>query len=618
MNQLIKSILTLLLFFSLTTFESKSYSSTSSSSSCGPCCNPCDTCCDPCDSCNPCDSVCCTGYPFLAHRSQGANIARRLVGIQRDVNKCDMEDWYGAFYIAPEFTRSFRPCKITQFLFGSNNILVQGSQVDNRDSNAWLADYFGLPTDYNSVVSFCPRIQNFIVDLGMYLGLDSWYKGAFFRLYAPINYTKWELCPCESYSSTGTQTFPAGYMAKKTISRDKLSESFLKYMECGTTFGDMQSPLLYGRINSCPCSITRLADIRAELGWNFICNEEEDYHFGLAIHAAAPTGNRPCATYLFEPIAGNGKHWELGVGITSSAILWRCEECPEKTFGIYLDAAITHLFKTCQRRSFDFQGKPNSRYMLLEEMGSNINNALTGPEEDYTPADLVYKEKLIPAINITTLNVDVRIDAQADLAIKFAYMTKHWSWDIGYNLWARSGEKFCLDCCNNFNNKYSIKGDSTIYGITRPTDPTPQIVALSASQNDATINSGLNYPSKNSDTLQPRQNPRVDNSAPAYYLLGSTNAIVDVIDIVPNEQVNTSIQPKTISLSDLNICKSPSALSHKIFTHFSYSWNKKENRKCWNPYLGIGGEVEFDGKSKNYKSAINQWGIWLKGGISFE
>ncbi|GAH20592.1 unnamed protein product, partial [marine sediment metagenome] len=85
-------------------------------------------------------------------------------------------------------------------------------------------------------------------------------------------------------------------------------------------------------------------------GWNF--RLEEDSHFGVFIHAAAPTGNRPNSCYLFEPIVGNGKHWELGGGITGSWIFWRSEEYDDRHMGVWLDATLTHLFKDCQCRSF--------------------------------------------------------------------------------------------------------------------------------------------------------------------------------------------------------------------------------------------------------------------------
>jgi hypothetical protein len=71
-------------------------------------------------------------------------------------------------------------------------------------------------------------------------------------------------------------------------------------------------------------------------------------------------------------------------------------------------------------------------------------------------------------------------------------------------------------------------------------------------------------------------------------------------------------------------------MSNKVFGHIAYSWNDREVV----PYLGLGGEVEFgrnndcdcsttcstscstDCSCCKYAS-LSQWGIWLKGGVSF-
>ena len=40
----------------------------------------------------------------------------------------------------------------------------------------------------------------------------------------------------------------------------------------------------------------------------------------------------------------------------------------------------------------------------------------------------------------------------------------------------------------------------------------------------------------------------------------------------------------------------------------------------WNPQLGVGGAVEFDGNNRRSnceRTGLNQWGVWLKGCISF-
>jgi hypothetical protein len=83
---------------------------------------------------------------------------------------------------------------------------------------------------------------------------------------------------------------------------------------------------------------------------------------------------------------------------------------------------------------------------------------------------------------------------------------------------------------------------------------------------------------------------------------------------------NTNNTTRFVSVGDLNLRSGEalSILTHKVFVHFNYTWFDE----CgWNPHIGIGAEVEFDGSRHNDQvcrdSDLNQWGAWLKGGVSF-
>ena len=49
------------------------------------------------------------------------------------------------------------------------------------------------------------------------------------------------------------------------------------------------------------------------IGNNIIQNDWS--HFGFFGVVVVPTGNRPKAKYIFEPLVGNGRHWEVGNSI---------------------------------------------------------------------------------------------------------------------------------------------------------------------------------------------------------------------------------------------------------------------------------------------------------------
>ncbi|MFC1842658.1 hypothetical protein ACFLYU_03310 [Candidatus Dependentiae bacterium] len=670
MKRILQSLLVLTLFAGMAAYADCGCCGSCNNNCCSSCCDDC--CCN--NNCNCCLGPC-DGYPFLAYRSQSRNTARELVGCHEFVNKYCMDSTYGVFYLGLEYQRSFRPEHLARYFFGCdldccNTLLVQGSQVEARNSKAWLADYFGLSPLFDTRVSFCPRIQNVMVDMHLHLNLDGWKEGMFFKIYSPITWSKWELNMCECIKNNGGEVgFDAGYMYEDEVTRAKLADSFTEAVSGTHVFGDMKEALKFGRMTNCKLAKVRLADLRASFGYNFIL--KEDGHLGLFVHAAAPTGNRPHSCYLFEPIVGNGKHWELGAGITGSWVFWRSKECDDRYMDVCLDATFSHMFKDCQCRSFDFCCKPNSRYMLLEEMGANTDELLSGDPVELV--DYQYKKNLIPAINWSTFQVDVKISIQADVAIKLGYIRENWSFDLGYNLWARTGEKFCCDCCcdnccddccNNCcvsscscpaDKKYAIKGDAFLYGDN------PQSVAypLSATQSCADIHGGKNYLATGEYACT---NPRVDN--PSLALIG-TNTLT-----CTGGNVNTSFPPILVSKNMLNMQKGPSAITHKIFAHVSHAWKDRDD--CWVPFMGAGFEVEFAQKGDccyddccgcccnncntccstpclnscnsscnsccgsncgcgsccndcnddccctSKKAGVYQYGVWIKGGISFD
>lgn len=583
----------------------------------------------------------CTNHAYFSIRSQSVNAARELAGWQTHINLFDKDCFYGSFSVTPEFTRSFRSGRIAEFLFGDdlqtiNNdegvLVVSGSRYANRGAKDWLGDYFGLPTDFRSEVTFKPRISNFLVDLNLYLGLDEWACGMYFRIHAPIVHTRWELRATENVTATGANGFEAGYMANVNVPTTSLRHSFLSAVDGSYTFGDMKNPLLYGKIESGVAdgsttssksrhSKTRLSDVEAALGWNFW--QCEDYHFGLQIRGSAPTGNRPEAEFLFEPMVGNGHHWTLGGGVSAHAVLWRgCDE--DRYFGVWMDANISHLFKTKQKRSFDFVGKPNSRYALLAEMSSSVANLYANPTDGDSANSVApsaqYVNNLLPAINVTTLDVDVSVAVQGDFALKFSYMSCGFEADLGYNLWGRSGEKFKLK--NEpalVEKKYVLKGDSHVVGFAGAAVAPLKIdapIALSASQNSSDIHTGKNFVSGvAADNAQ--RNPGVDNAQYARLVAGNTGDATlkaTIAGVAIDDQTRTSKDPIFVKSTDLDLSKSPSALSHKVFAHIAYNWNDCED---WIPFIGVGGEVEFNGKNNDCYAALSQWGIWLKGGLSF-
>lgn len=599
--------------------------------------------------------------PYFSIRSQGVDAARELAGWTQHVNLYDVGKVYGSFAVTPEYTRSFRPSAIAQSLLGQGScgrqcptvINISGSRVA-REETDWLADYFYLPTDYQSTLEFAPRIENVLLDLNLYVNFESLVNGLFFRFHVPICYTRWNLDFSECMISSGTHSYDAGYFAPTEVPRSSLLKSFSQYA-CGNTVVDVPNitfdRLNFARFNHSVQTKTGISDMHAILGYNFV--NACDYHFGVGARVAFPTGNSPDGDLLFEPIVGNGKHWEFGAHITTHGILWRNPEDENNYFGFYMDANITHMFAAHQTRTFDLKNKPLSRYMLAERLGRPITDGLVGATDtagtNPTVPNAQFKSEFSPVANISTFNVKVSMAAQADIAAQFTYADHGFTWDIGYNFWGRSCEKIkrsnnqCLSSCPTTAefapNTWALKGDAQVFGFASAigggAEPVSlnQAVPLSATESEATIHAGTNYPATGAVTMAQveggRRNPNVDGAQ--YAFAGSAQVPLFATTTLASDNIKTSIQPQFINICDISFLGTR-GISNKVYTQFTYSW--LHHRRTI-PFIGVGGLIEIGHRNtpacnnsscalscaKTCNSCVNtsltQWGILLKGGVSF-
>jgi hypothetical protein len=254
-----------------------------------------------------------------------------------------MRGVYGAFAATPAFGQLLREKNVSHALFGTQNLEITGSQVPNRGPNDILADYFGLSPLFDSTVLLKPFMRTGLLDLALYVGWNNFY----FRIHAPAVWTQWKLGMCEEIEDDGTETtFPALYMDFDAIPAP--APSFSKAVQGGFTYGQVTQTLAYGKFNHTR-TLGGLSDIQMALGWNFV---NHTYGFaGLNLRVSAPTGSRPNSQFLFEPIVGNGKHWEFGLGFAGRALLW--DKDGTQHVNLYGDINAMHLCNTRQKRSFD-------------------------------------------------------------------------------------------------------------------------------------------------------------------------------------------------------------------------------------------------------------------------
>ncbi len=583
-------------------------------------------------------SPCVQGAPVkittFIPRSQGSDTARELIGWQQQLFNSYNEN-YCAFASTIEYTRSYKTEPIARHLFSTTHLTFAGSKNTQRTGGDIIADYFGLPTDFLGTLAIKPRIENTIIDLNVYCGLDDVLPGLYLRVHAPITHTRWtlgldECAPCDNKFRGCTQ-FPPCYMftdpssttppetcptPKRTtrvppkcpVNPTLHPPARLRNGNCTTqsirtalsghfTFGDMTEPWKFGRFDFCTRSKTGLADVDIMLGTN-ICNN--DYgHFGFFGIVVVPTGNRPKAKYIFEPIVGNGRHWEAGGGLSAHFMFNPQTDTCRRNFGIYIDGYVAHVFKTHQTRSFDFRNNGLlSRYILLKE---------------FDTAD-VYNERMINAINFATRSCEVSIGLKADASAKACFFTNGWEGAVGYNIFFQECERICIhtDCpCDIDSRRFGIKGLEGVCALCHPVENGTVEVSSTSTTLNTTQQNATMFKAKLPTSSPIPRNPETIcfswNSIPLEeptpvnrleeqgFILADMNAQPDIISC-------TDLDPQSAAQGRM--------ITHKVFGHISYTFEES----CYSPHIGIGGSVEFDAHCNH---ALEQWAIWLKGGLTF-
>jgi hypothetical protein len=626
---------------------------------------------------------------FIQFRSQGRDLARKLYGTTSyAVYQDDMDATYGTFNATVQYDQSFRNSRIADCLFGdslidsvpvttnrcdddcdnnSRTLIISGLNNATRASTEWMAENFLLPRDFKSAITFSPKVKDVVVDFNLFVGLDRWVKGLYFRLYGPVVWNKTNLHAQEDILNQGTLaggSYSEGYFDPNTaVANTSLFQSALSF------FGGCQlpaypgqevtvAPLKFAKFSDCHLPVTTVnkcdddcdngtshhktgfAELRGEFGWNYMT---EKYRLMLNIQAAAPTGTRPNAEFLFPAQVGNGKHWELGGGFGGSWKMWGSED-GEKSFNFIVEADITHLFKAKQKMTFDLKCKPNSRYMLAEQLiaVTALDAQLIPNTPQFNAQGLPQTGNYAPVANFSTRDVKVGFGVQGDVVAMFNYTCRGFSWDLGYNFWGMSSSEIKLsdncdndsDSCNDiiepFPTNWALKGDASIAGYSADG---ALIYGLGATESAATIFNGTN-----SGFADPAlSNPGVNNAALAngndganvaipLFIFGGTVAAPETV------RINTSVNPVFISIDDLDVEGAEQrGISNKVFTHFSYTWTDCDK---WVPYVGAGFSAEFGSHSggdndcstttvtcdpcpSSVSCALSKWAVEIKGGVSF-
>lgn len=219
----------------------------------------------------------------------------------------------------------------------------------------------------------------------------------------------------------------------------------------------------------------------------------------------------------------------------------------------------------------------------------------------------------MPAINFTTRNVSVSVPVKGDLSIKLSYKSRYLNMDLGYNFYGHSTEHLqLLKNQNNINvGAKSVQGDYYLkYNV--------------AAGNFSDFDSLQLQNSTVSDATISTISTNVDNSVAAvadanYIGVAWNNTATSGSILNPSIiQAFNSNKPVLITDKNLNLTSGracPTA-TNKFFGYVGYDSLDWPKQKITGQF-GLAGEIEFNALARNFKSSLNQWTIYLKGGITY-
>lgn len=266
-------------------------------------------------------------------------------------HRYDMDQVYGGFELLFQYQRSFDASNLARGLFGTNVLNFAGSAVAAPATNALLADNFGLSRDFVGSIALKPVIQSFNLGFDWFIGLDEWARGLYLQIDLNFEAQKRELqsnCSCVTSTTYGNVAFPAGYMSVSTSPVAPITD-IPTALGLQGTFGDKKTAGTFGRFDFCDRTESGIAGLSANLGYDFVrC---DNYFLGVFFRVVAPTGSKVHPEYVFSPIVGNGKGWEVGAGISSRWEMWNNNDCQKLT--AMLDGYVVSILKHNSLRTFD-------------------------------------------------------------------------------------------------------------------------------------------------------------------------------------------------------------------------------------------------------------------------
>lgn len=313
----------------------------------------------------------------------------------------------------------------------------------------------------------------------------------------------------------------------------------------------------YGKFSPKSLKRTGVDDICVKLGCDFM--RDDINHAGLYGQLFIPTGKARNAQFLFEPTVGS-KHVGLGAGFNGDCLLF---DCDVNSIDLLVDIRYAYFFSHKELRSIDLLNGDWSRYLLVSQ-----------PSNTATP---------LPGINFFTKEVSITPGSMVEMWTALSFNHCNWHLEVGYDFWYRQKEKISLANQDLGVGIYDIAFNPR---ISCPVSASCARICQSVpTLSDAPV-SDITFVTVKNDENIGTQGVRP----------GSDCSGIDCSNICSYLNLNSAAHPK--------------AYSSTVYAAISFD----DCLCCEYPYMvGFGGQYEF----AHGKSALSQYGIWLKTAISF-
>ncbi|MBN2779153.1 MAG: hypothetical protein JXR36_16085 [Bacteroidales bacterium] len=265
-------------------------------------------------------------------------------------------------------------------------------------------------TTIDAIFNLNPKQEVYALRLDFFGLLNNPIPRTFFKLSAPITYIETDL-----HTKYNTNIPDVG--------DDYISQFFNGSTVNATDATNLQDQLEYGKIDGNRKTVFGVADIDAHFGYRLVDGKTKRIYLSGLV--TIPTGNRPKAIHLFEPIYGNGNHLALGWELDGSMRLWK-----KKRHTGSLDFTLRHkyTFEGSEKRiiPLNLPSYPFAHYYLAGKVGQVAGTAL------------------FPAANVLAQNITVRPGNSVEGMLNLKFKTARFMIDTGYNIYYKEKENMHL------------------------------------------------------------------------------------------------------------------------------------------------------------------------------